>query len=305
MLKFLFVAGATLWFGIAPSMAFAQKSLWEVSAGAIFLNRDASYENAFVFDDSDEVVIGESAIETGTQSGLDINVTRNLSDSTSVHTRFFFVDEWTASASSPLTNGGFVGGSAIAGDIGFTQVDAVLTSDLYSGEINLVRQRNAWLKLLAGFRWLSIDESASAIFFNGPTREGEYAGTVDNDLFGFQIGADALLVDRGRFNVNTIVKGGLYGINTETDGRYENGVSATLNDSESGIAFVGEVGVNCNYQLTNNIWITGGYQLLWVNGIGVLTEQYDNVNWVNGSGIDTDGSALYHGAVVSMTFLLP
>lgn len=94
---------------------------------------------------------------------------------------------------------------------------------------------------------------------------------------------------------------GVYGTDVRYTGVYANGVANQIVDSTDKTSFVGEIGINGNLLLTDNIELNAGYNLLWVTGIGLLTEQLTAANWGAGSGIAPGGSAFYHGAAVNIT----
>ena len=46
-----------------------------------------------------------------------------------------------------------------------------------------------------------------------------------------------------------------------------------------------------------------GYQLLWIDGIAIATDQAVNATAnASGAGIDTNGSLFYHGATMALVF---
>jgi len=280
--------------------------LWEIGAGAVFLNRDASYSGAFIVDNGHNPVMGGSAVATGFHSGINIDVTRNCTETYGINARFFGIDDWTVNDSATTTNGAWIYGVNGPGDASITTINSTFGSDLYSAELNLVHRYNDWINLLAGFRWLSIDESFHADLLAGPSPYSDYDGFVKNDLYGLQGGADVRLFDHGGpFTLDGIFKAGIYGNDIRYDGVYENGVTAQIVNSTTKAAFVGEIGITATVLLTDCVSLSAGYQLLWVDNIALLGEQLAAVNWTTQSGGSTDGNAFYHGAVVNLTVLLP
>ena len=68
------------------------------------------------------------------------------------------------------------------------------------------------------------------------------------------------------------------------------------------VSFVGEIGLTGVYQWTDHIAFRGGYQVLWVEGIAVASDQLTAVDVLSASGINTDGGIFYHGALASIDF---
>jgi hypothetical protein len=72
--------------------------------------------------------------------------------------------------------------------------------------------------------------------------------------------------------------------------------------STNHLAFVGEVGLQCKYQVTNMIALKLGYEALWVTGIslapGQIHETYSNSapTSVNALGVSSNSHVLFHGA---------
>ena len=275
---------------------------WEASAGAIFLNRDAHYDGYLVVDNGHNPLLSSSDFETGVQGGFLATLSKDLHDSYSVQARYFAIDDWSETDSTATTNGAWLFHGATLGSATITQIDGTFTSNLNSIEVNLGHQHNDWIKCLAGFRYLSIDESLHFDFFDGMIDYSDYEGSVNNDLYGVQAGAEVLLLDRGGpLTVDGIFRAGIYRNEASYDGVYANGMSAQVVDSASQTAFVGEIGINANLLLTDNVEFNAGYNMLWVSGISLLEEQLAAANWMAGTGINTDGSAFYHGASATFT----
>ncbi|MFZ5832048.1 MAG: hypothetical protein ACOY3P_18340, partial [Planctomycetota bacterium] len=111
---------------------------------------------------------------------------------------------------------------------------------------------------------------------------------------------EATLVRRDRFRIDGMVKAGIFG--TEVD---QDSVSPLLGAhvfaEHSVTSFLGELGLYGVYRLSPRIWLRGGYQALWLDGLGLAANQIDAVNLPAGTGlVDTDGSLFYHGFTFGM-----
>ncbi len=79
-----------------------------------------------------------------------------------------------------------------------------------------------------------------------------------NNLYGFQIGADGKLLERGRFSIGGVLKAGIFDNHAEetTTVRIDR-IQFGESDSTDHVAFVGEIGVQCKYQVTQRLSLQG------------------------------------------------
>ena len=126
-----------------------------------------------------------------------------------------------------------------------------------------------------------------------------------------QLGLDGVIWEYGPLRLEGIGKASLYLNHVESDfieqsntfGNFGNSVDDTL-------AFLGELGLNGVVQLTPSLALRAGYQLMWLEGVGIASEQINNTgNFQNAPGVripttvDDDGSLFYHGATVGFEFV--
>jgi hypothetical protein len=179
-------------------------------------------------------------------------------------------------------------------------------TDLHSIELNQRHSVTDNITFLSGFRYLEVDENLK---FNLTVLNviplATYAWSDDNHLFGGQIGTDLALWNSGPFRFNSIFKGGLYGV--ESDNAFTNQTifSTTVRNgaTDSDVAFVGEIDLMGTYSICRNVALRGGYQLLWIDGVALASDNAAATNPGNGGAvIDTNGQLFYHGATVAMEF---
>lgn len=161
-------------------------------------------------------------------------------------------------------------------------------SQLQNFETNVYHCCGCWTKFLYGFRWMQIDEFASA----------EAAGTLGsvsrrvnatNDLFGAQVGLQQLLYDDGgHFKVDLLSKIGLFGNAID---RHADFGATDLEKTRA--SFIGDLQLQGSYQLTCHWAVTTGYQLLWISDAASAPDQLTQ------AGLTTD-SIFYHGANVGL-----
>ena len=94
---------------------------------------------------------------------------------------------------------------------------------------------------------------------------------MNNTLLGGQLGLDAMLWDNGaNFSVTGIGKVGVFGNDADqvTTTAGVGGALPLVAASGGQASFVGELGLNARYQWTDRLSVIGGYNLLWVTGVG-------------------------------------
>lgn len=188
-------------------------------------------------------------------------------------------------------------------------------SRLYNAEVNV--RRNPWrgLTVLAGFRWINLSEELQGLLAP-PNTNG--AGTfwdtqTKNNLYGFQIGMDAKLLERNRFSIDGVVKAGIF------DNHVDEATAARMTRIQFGesastdhAAFVGEIGLQAKYQLTQRLLLKAGYEAIWLQGValapGQIAETYchgslvPQEEYVQALGVNCNSGAFYHGATAGLEF---
>jgi hypothetical protein len=182
-------------------------------------------------------------------------------------------------------------------------------SELNSGELNLRRGQCDNFTLLAGVRYLNLNESfiAQLDFIGVPVGVATATTEVDNQLYGLQVGAEGVFWSDscGRFSLGGFGKGGIYHNSVEHEGTFQYFGAAPPNfdtrgrRSESEVTFVAETGVNFTYCITCNCSLVVGYQALWLDGVALASDQITSTGnlFLSEVGIDVDGDVFYHGAL--------
>ncbi|MEO8271436.1 MAG: hypothetical protein ABI557_17065, partial [Aureliella sp.] len=67
-------------------------------------------------------------------------------------------------------------------------------------------------------------------------------------------------------------------------------------------AFVAEIGTNGAYCLTDHLSLRGGYRLLWVDGVALVSDQLASSNFYTGNGFNGSGNVFYHGATAGLEY---
>ena len=189
-----------------------------------------------------------------------------------------------------------------------------LTGRLQSLEANW-REPLGWgaTRFLIGFRWLQWQEAwLMADQFNDPNNPGitgydGYSTTCINDLYGGQIGFDAVLWNPGQgFRLESVVKAGAYyNRATQTSGfvypttlpfDYSSGITVAKNPATC--SFVGELGITAVMPLHKNLDLRCGYFGLWLDSIAQPTNQLSHQDLAQKVDQPATGSLVANGLVV-------
>jgi len=192
-------------------------------------------------------------------------------------------------------------------------VRSTWVSTINSAEFNAFLTRingDSFFDLLAGFRYLSLEEQAAMTFTccsTGPTPPltSSYAVQSSNNLFGGQIGT------RGRrswdrWAVEGWAKAGVFGnVESQSQGALvdPSGVGTVVRTARGSrateTAFVGDINASLIYRLTSVWGIRAGYNLIWIDGVALAPDQWDfgtqtnaGTSLVGGGGVFLSGANL-------------
>lgn len=169
-------------------------------------------------------------------------------------------------------------------------------SELNSGEINLRQRFGSRVALLAGFRFLELNEH-----FNIVSDAGGFFSSTDNDLYGLQIGADVQWLRVRRSVLFTTIKAGAYYNNADVSARATSGGGPIqFIDDEDEMAVVGELAAGLLIPMGPQADFRIGYQGLFLDGVGLAPDQSDNYLIFNGSGSLDKATVLYHGGFLGV-----
>ena len=188
-------------------------------------------------------------------------------------------------------------------------------SRLDNAEVNVRGNLSGRVTVLAGFRWVNLSEDLVGIL-TPPTEYGKgsfWDAQTKNNLYGFQIGMDAKLLERNRFSVGSVLKAGIF------DNHVEEATSVRMariqygeSTSTDHVAFVGEIGVQCKYQVTQRISLKAGYEVIWLQGVALAPGQIAETSchysaipqetYVEALGINCSSGVFYHGATAGLEY---
>ncbi len=300
-------------YGCCPSRCCCGPK-WTFRGGTIFLYRgNPSSLNlaASTVDGVTRPVLNANQLGLGTGWGYEVDAIRHgiFDCCTDAEIRYFGIYGFNASSGPVTANNVDALYATPFGIGGPTTVRATYTSQLQNVEMNLRRQTASWLQLLAGFRWIELDDTLSQnLAFTRVTTTGSI-NTI-NRLFGGQVGADAAIWQRNRLSLDAIGKVGVFGNAATSSFLVSNmivggrSVSALLPTGTRGqTAFVSEIGITGKYCITNNIALRTTYELLWIDGVATASDQVPNQlpRGLGASAVSIN-TVFYTGAFIGLEF---
>ena len=207
----------------------------------------------------------------------------------------------------------------------FTPVDtatADLSASIWSFELNRWARVRPNIALMQGFRMLGWGENLTLLdhYQIDPTNpapiygQDVFGNQCSNSLYGYQIGTDIRLWDRGQgFRLDGLLKGGAYYNNAVQNSAYTYEVApgelqtANVRAAGGSAAFVGEVGLTGTLPITCNLSLRVGYLGLWLQGLAQPTNQLRGQTLTSGGpgspvagSLNTAGSTVVQGVSLGL-----
>ncbi len=283
---------------------------WTVWTEVMFLRRsDASSFPLITDQNTGDTLLNANQLDFQHRAVPRIFLIRDYCDCWGWEIGYFGLQSWDSTGEgggelSPVLNGpGIPIGSTAPGTI----YQAHYGSDLHNAEFNVRRRTSPCVTWIAGFRFLELQESLRAGSI-APTTTDLYSVDTNNQLYGFQVGANAQVLNcGGRFHVDGLFRTGVFSNNAEqtTHSPLGNVIPESVPSLTAGAtqtAFLGELGLRGVYQLTNSIGIYGGYSAIWVDGLALAPAQVSATNLFGtpSASINTTDAVFFHGATVGL-----
>jgi hypothetical protein len=301
---------------------------WTASADFITLDRIGSVHYTLVsmvphsnFPGPGAEMLNASDLEPGFAGGPRFGLVHHGDDGQDLEVSYFQIDGWSdfrgvgdpqSGTLQMIAPGGFVQNPNDAGQGMYW----LYSSQLYTTEVNMRWNRWDRVTVLAGFRWFDLTEDLQGILLPPHTDStGSFWDShTKNNLYGLQVGADVKLLERDRFSIDGVVKTGVFDNHAEetTFARMQR-VQYGESDSTDHLAFVGEIGLQCKYQVTRRLLVRAGYEAMWLEGVALAPGQiaetschYVLLDWVNTYvtplGVNCNSGVFYHGANVGLEY---
>ena len=190
-------------------------------------------------------------------------------------------------------------------DLPYQAMEWSATTNLYSAEANGRLALSSRVTVLAGFRWLQLNDNLLGTLTPVKIIPPFWNTSTENNLFGAQLGVEGKILELGRFSLNGLIKAGLF----DNDATQSTGVSLQKQVYPSGAsgdypAFVSEAGVQLKYQVSQGLALKAGYELLWLDGVAlapgqiketIATEHIPPPSTVQALGINSGSNILFQG----------
>jgi hypothetical protein len=225
--------------------------------------------------------------------------------------RYLGLHEWLQSDGAFSPGGAVVQYITPLGNTAFPAlVGASYESNLHNIEVNLRWWPFERLSILAGFRYLMLNEELTIEHDIGPglnlaTLEHETANT----LLGGQVGLEGVVVrfknvlfEGDSINLGGLVKVGYFNNRTKTDISITQPVGANwfADDTDNQGTFLVEGVATIGYKITRNISLQLRYQLMWIENIAMAPEQVPASDpFIGMASTDTE-DVFYHGPWVGI-----
>ena len=255
---------------------------WTGRTDAVMLWRSAPYSRELVITGpgpAGSQLLNADQLESGMAAGPRIQLFRE--DACGSAIEFGYLGAWSFQSEKILSDTGNLAAYAASDLIGssasFETGTVNLTSSIQTIEVNSRTPMAAGnVQFICGVRWLEWTESFSLNTTSGPIVTDDWSSRTVNNLYGGQIGIDALLYSNRWLHVESVLKGGAYWNEALSRQIYQAngaGVEITGYDSPSPAAFVGELGFTGVLPLTSNLDFRFGYLVFWLQGIAQPTRQ--------------------------------
>ena len=255
---------------------------WTASADYITLDRIGSVHYPLVsivphsdFPGPGAEMLNASDLEPDFAGGPRFGLVHHGDDGKDLEVSYFQIDGWNdfrgvgdpqSGTLQMVAPGGFVQNPNDAGQGMYW----LYSSQLYTTEVNVRWNRWDRVTVLAGFRWFDLAEDLQGILLPPHTHStGSFWDShTKNNLYGLQIGADVKLLERDRFSIDGLLKTGIADNHAEetTTVRMQR-IQYEQSDSTDHLAFVGEIGVQCKYQVTRRLSVRAGYSWTFEGGL--------------------------------------
>ena len=269
------------------------------------------------------VVLNTADLDFQEQSGVRVTGAYLIGPASALEATYFGTANWadseTVTSNDNLYSvfGGFGADTFDAfPEVAQSQLASVAVStELDNGELNL-RHRAVSANclvhssFLVGARYLRLRDDM--IYFT-QTDTIDYQGTLDygvkadNDLVGAQVGSDLYLCITPRLKVGAEIEAGVYGNRSSQRTIIDcTSCDAVIVEkaSETDVAFIGEAGAMGLFRLTPKTTLRGGYQVLYIDGVALASDNFRSDTPLGGRTpmIDNSSNLLFHGLNVGCEF---
>jgi hypothetical protein len=254
---------------------------WYLQANALLLKREIVNDRVLAIDDGAGLgtpALSSNSLQFGSyEPGAEFTFGWQIDPVVAVEATYWGLQSFNTSALVTGNNNLSLPGLASIGtsDFGFADiVNADIDFKTHNAEFNY-KQTMYGLTMLAGFRYMNLFEELNLSYNDFDSGRSDFRLGANNNLFGGQIGV-GYHGDWNRLSWDVLGKAGVFANQASLRNNMADiNNSVILRDvkaSSTRGAFIGELGANLNYQVTNWFVLRGGYRIVWTDGI-VMTAQ--------------------------------
>ena len=277
----------------------AAKNRFQVNYRALF--RENTQDDTAVVTDGPlgaTLLRQDEVTNLGTGGGMDIAWVFDGNNGYNYELRGNFAT-WEQETS--VQGAGFNLASTFAAGIRFNDTNSIYDSEWYGLELNQRRDIQGGLTLLAGIRYMQLNETLE---FSGnglvPVAgvglvpiTASTTLTADNPMIGLQAGFEGNYALVQGINFQIMGKGGVYSNSAETETLTQTSLTADtgFRGQNSTMTFMGEMSLRLHYDLILNMMsLYAGYDLIYLDNVALAPEQAPL-----GAGIEDDGQFFTNG----------
>jgi hypothetical protein len=278
-------------------------TLWQAAADFYYLKRMETSPVTILVDDTTRSIeaFNAQSLDFGYNVGYGIRLRRGLGCGTSLNVGYFGLydqqDAIELTGDLALVLPGFATGGNVA------SYNTDYQSQLHSAEINMRQALGGRFGILAGFRYINLQEDLLLSSQLGAiVTLQHYDIDVDNNLFGAQLGTDFCLGRCHALQFDAMVKCGFF-LNNASQTTSSALIGVPVSASTDSFAVAGEAGIYATYCI-NPAWsVRAGCQVLGLHGVALAPQQLQQSNLANGnSSINAKGSVFYAGASLGIHY---
>lgn len=222
---------------------------------------------------------------------------------------YFGFQNWNGQSSVNGNNNLSLPGALPLATLDFFDADSMqlaMLGEMHNVEWNVFKGDVSDCRVMAGFRFFRLEEYLNIQSTDFDSGTSNYLVDASSDLYGLQVGVEKNVV-LGDFGVQGWGKAGVLGgqITQQTFvGDFNNAtVLRDFSTRTTEVSFLAETGLTATLQLNDTTRIEGGYNVMWVENVARATDQLEFSDLaMSGSDLRQHGSALLHGANVSIIF---
>jgi hypothetical protein len=296
-----------------------------VMAEALFLQLDHPVSQTMVINQNTGMALVDTQDLTfDAEAGPRLTLGCPLGACGAVELSYFGLHHWnvaaTATGEGDLSLPGDIGGAVQNFFRDADRMDVNYTAEINSAELNYVREIGCnGLSLLAGFRFVRLDESFNIRSTGELSGISDYGISTKNNLFGAQIGG-RWRWERDCVGLEFVSKIGIFGNGAQqhtflgdtgerlTDGQFSTAADGlfVLRDSTtrgSRVAVLGEFGVSAIVRLYCGLYARAGYNVIYIDGVARAPDQLDFTDTAtSGTALLFRQGAFMHGANVGLEY---